>query len=388
MAGYASLSYSLERSTSNFSVTPLLDPGVQRPVVVSQGLVSKEKFVALLEALTITHNVLGVIALVVGILNVVILSQSRNATFVYYFIGLSVADAVVAVFAVVYLAAVSLLVVTSFALQIIQNFVASFLSVTMQRAGVWLNALACLERFLAVVFPLKAGLLKLTSRKALLVTIIGVFVMSVVIHLYAIFQYDVRMVGNNTYGQVPSSFMRSNPEFFIVAPQVVRSASLYAPLLAIVLLNIAMIIALKVHAMRFNMRTTRGHNGPVQEVRGQNSSRERKPELQVTKMVIWLSFAVVFLQSPAAINSSIGTVHPDYGGLKKEANLYQILNYAFFQLTLLNQPVIFLISFFHSHRFAEAFYQLWYRCLKKPSSSPSADKSDKNLTSHDDITLN
>lgn len=345
---------------------------------VNRGTVSEEQFDVLTSILSYVYVILVVPAFVTSIVNAAILSRSRHGgAFACCYTGLSVADAAVALCAIVYLTTVCFCPASSIARLVVQYYFSTFLSTAAQRAGVWFNALACLERFVAIVFPLRTASSSMpSSRKTLVSLAVAVFVTSFLAHAYIGLQFNVQLVANGTYGLVPTQLMRSSANLLQVASFASRVIMLYAPLVIIFLLNIVMAMALRVHAAQFNLRATRGRR----EVKDRDRRQEQKPELQVTRMVLGLSFAVVCLQSPAAINASVGAVHSEYGAVKKESNLYFILNYALFQLTVLNQPVIFLISFLHSRRFADAFWRLWCKCLRRPSAIHDRKSTEGELT--------
>ncbi|PVD34268.1 hypothetical protein C0Q70_05537 [Pomacea canaliculata] len=176
----------------------------------------------------------------------------------------------------------------------------------LQRAVVWLNALACLERFLVISFPLQSALLRQASGKKLVFVIVAIFLTSLLAHVYLILQRDIQSTGGDTYTFVSSSLLLSNPTTFYVSAFVSRTLFLYFPLALILLLDLAMVFIFRLQAAQNNLRMSRGQDGRNPEEQSDGKKRENRPENH----------------SPATINSSIGSVHPEYGMLKKEHFLY------------------------------------------------------------------
>ncbi|PVD34270.1 hypothetical protein C0Q70_05539 [Pomacea canaliculata] len=82
-------------------------------------------------------------------------SQHQARNFVYYVIGLCVSDFLHAFFRIAYVILTQYCPESSLPARVMLYYVRNYVGISVQRAGVWLNALACCDRLLAVALPFK-----------------------------------------------------------------------------------------------------------------------------------------------------------------------------------------------------------------------------------------
>ncbi|PVD34267.1 hypothetical protein C0Q70_05536 [Pomacea canaliculata] len=187
-----------------------------------QGSVSKETYDLSLYIQSYVHTVLSVCTLVCSIVNVATFSRHRSPTSVSYFLGVCIADALTALIAIVFLIITTCTFPFSLPSVTFQYYFSSMGTTILQRAAVWLNALACLERFLVISFPLQSALLRPASGKKLVFVIVAIFLTSLLLHAYLMVQREIQPTGGDTYTFVSTSLLLSNPTAFY-SPATINS---------------------------------------------------------------------------------------------------------------------------------------------------------------------
>lgn len=333
---------------------------VSQQVSIDHGTVSAATFNLFNNILIRGFLVLGVLAIVFSMTNACVYSQQRHLAFAAYLLGVNIGDALYSGMELVQSASVIMLPSGSLASTVIGFYLYSFLSISFSRAAISLNALASLERFTVVAFPLKVT--KTCNEKVSPGTVVAfVFVGSLIGHSYLLLEFEIRAAGiqtdnatDNMWYLTPTALRSQNLYSFEIVKNVVRTIFTYVPLLGSFLLNLCLVVAIHRHVIqRRAIRTARGGVKYAGKI-----SAQKKSETQTTKLILVFTFTFLLLFLPFAVNSTLASLLPSYGVFKSEHYLYWLVSRSTLTLTYVTEIVQFCVCFLYSRQFRVAFYKM------------------------------
>nr|KAG5696877.1 hypothetical protein BaRGS_035287 [Batillaria attramentaria] len=253
-----------------------------------------------------------------------------------------------------------------------------------RRAAVWLNALASVERFLTIAFPL--GTASYVFKRAPAAVISTVFVTCCLAHIFILFEFTVTQDESGGWRQVITPYRAANEAMFESIKNAVRIVFFYIPLFGSLLINLLLLAALKKHvASKKGMTTSRGGagggagggSGGARGADGKDAttatdSKQNKnvsPEAKAAKLILVLTLTFFFMALPSTLNATVATFTPHYGVPKRELFLYAILLNVFSLVMYLTQPALLIVSLVLSHRFRAALVAIVCRCRQLHSGS-------------------
>lgn len=327
-----------------------------------------------LKALAIGLCVPGILT---SILNV--LANSRcggHDAFVSYFTAVSVADNLYLTSACTGLIINLFFPFSSRVFEVYSLYVCTFASTVFRSSTIVLNDIACTERFIKLIFPLRLFKLVLSSYPRWI--IIGVFLLSFLMHLSLVVEFEVRQVRVNVWAMVPSRLQEENVDLFLVLRNAGRMTFFYLPMMYLLIINVALVAALHRHAgNQRNIRATKGltrkdnqankKHEPDQELRRQASDRrniQTEAVMRTSRLVLVLTFTFFLLALPRVANSTVASFAADYGYETKNRYLTDILSYMAECLAYLTQPFLFTVNIIYSQQFKKSLVQkLHLDCL-------------------------
>ncbi|XP_076435744.1 uncharacterized protein LOC143275480 [Babylonia areolata] len=228
------------------------------------GLISDETRDAIFAVYTWMMPTNSLLTIIFCVVNAAVYWQQRAATFAVYLIGVDLGDGLCAVVKLCSNVAYFTLPPTSLPRPLIDWYLAEFLATSFRRAGTSLNTLASLDRFLAIAFPLKNYHQhnNNSSGKAFqrpVVIAVCVFVASLAAHSFLAFEYHVVLGEDGHWRLTPTEWKLKNAEVVVTMETVSGIVFAYAPLTAVVVLNVLLVIMLRVHTASIKgVRAARG----------------------------------------------------------------------------------------------------------------------------------
>ncbi|XP_070173805.1 uncharacterized protein [Littorina saxatilis] len=164
--------------------------------------------------------------------------------------------------------------------------------------------------------------------------------------------------------------------FLQVGKNTVRALTFFLPLGVSLVLNLALVIALRTHfANRRAIRTSNGKNGQGNPEGQTSKPSNTKAETQTTKLILAFSFTFVLLALPRAVNHTLTTYVDGYGIFQQEHYLYQTVTKLTQLLTHATEVTLFFVCLVYSRRFRQALQRMacvgMCRKLLRKSSGPS-----------------
>lgn len=228
----------------------------------TNGLISPEIYVQIQYPLKTITIALQIIALILSIINIIVYSRNnmRNTTTLYL---------------IAYNAAIFVLLtvgfVTSVTVEIEHSslpsrfylifgyFIDSFFNTFLHRFMFCLTLLVCMERFVAVAFPLKARHFRVVQSPVTFVLV--TFLIFLVVHVYHFLKYEVYLAqvfpnGSEMYSFRNTKMYLEHQVMFLNWALVLRCLLVYAVLLLQVIVNILVVFSLKLHSRQRMKMTT------------------------------------------------------------------------------------------------------------------------------------
>lgn len=376
--------------TGNFSVLSLYDQGV----ISLQQLNEFSKY----KSFGILFCVVGILT---SVLNVLSYSRCSHEAYFSYFTGVSVGDSL-------YLFSVC----SSFMLSLVfplysqvcetySFYVSTFANIVCRRSAIVINGIASSERFIKIIFPFKTKTNILSSYPRYV--IVGVFILSFLVHLSLIMEFEVKEVKANVWAVVVSRSQVENPSLFVFLRHMSRVTFFYVPLTYLLAINAALVAALRTHAAKqLDIRATRGAKdteNPLdsrgkevkrneadqkelrpQDLRGRNIRSEAV--MKTSRLVLIHTLTFFFLALPSAVNTTAISVVPDYGLFTVNRYLAYMLTYLTEWVVYLTQPFLFSVSLIFSRQFRKALFHRLPSCCSSFVSTPFS----KDVYSKSDIT--
>lgn len=289
---------------------------------------------------------IAVVALPSCALNLIANSLHRRDAYTYYLVGMSVADGLDLVIMVLTTLMELLVPKSSFA----YNFTVVYISVgaatVVRRAAIVLNSLASVERFLTLIFPFKRSINILNRYPRLI--IISVYGNVFLFHVSILLELSVTKIKEEVWTFTPSALRLENEQLFLVLQNVARGAAFYGPLIISLIINTALIVALKLHVYnQRDIRTSAGTGALQKETTNggeQKGHVQRDRVTQTCRLVLALSFSFFVLALPRTLSSNVGSFLAGYSYFSRSRNLIYVVN-AFASLPqYLTEPCLLLIS--------------------------------------------
>lgn len=311
-----------------------------------------------------------IVGLVTSTLNVVVNCRCARDAYVLYFTGVSVGDAVFIIcicspFIVNLLYPPSSEVYEKYSL-----YIYTFANTVFRRGAIVLNGIASSERFIKLIFPFHVSR-NILSRYPRCV-VIAVFILSFLVHLSLIVELEVREVKDNIWMMVTSKVQAEFPLLFVVLRNVGRVAFVYVPTTYLLMINVALVAALQMHAAKQgNIRTTRGVKvkdeskirGGKQDQVAQESqvsdgrNIQTEAVMRTSRLVLILTFTFFLLALPSTVNATASSFVPDYGLFTRNRYLTYLLVYLTDLVGILTQPVLFTVSLVISRQFRKSLLE-------------------------------
>ena len=322
-----------------------------------QGIVSGELFSRIMDYYQYVSTVCCFVGIIFSVINIVIyLYQSRNRrsstssgrrpAHVLFLIAVCFGDGMFTLAKAASTLYNVLFPGNSEALMYLHLYSNVYLSVSFRRAAIIVNALASLERFGVIAFPMSRASSLLQRRPHLVIAVVAV--LSWVAHVYIFIEYKVIMTATGRYTLKRTEFATRHLDEIHGAKTTVRSIFFYFPLIASLLINFALMVALRRHAAsKQSIRTTKG--GTARDESSSNTSAEH----QVAKFILIFTLTFVLLALPVTLNYTIGRFHPVYGILRKEHYLLDTVSKMADIPQFLTQLAIFLVSLRYNQRFRD-----------------------------------
>lgn len=318
----------------------------------------------------------GVFALFTGILNIAGNTRSGQEPCVSYFIGVSVGDSLclLSVFCRCLLPLFS--PPSSFVYETYYRYVTTFANTVVRRGTIVLNGVASSERFMKLIFPFKSWKNPLSHYPRCV--IVGVYVLSFVAHLSLAVEYVVEEVDVSVWVIVSSSLRLQHPDLFNFLRNGCRVVFVYLPLTYSLVINVALIVALRMHAgKQRNIRATRGVR--VKEVSLGCSSRNVKKSdanhqtsngrsiqteavVKTSRLVLIFTFAFFLFALPTTLSSTVMTFVMDYGPRTRNHYLYIVLTYLAEWVVYISQPFLFTANLMFNQQFSKSLGQKLNYC--------------------------
>ncbi|PVD22496.1 hypothetical protein C0Q70_18310 [Pomacea canaliculata] len=155
-------------------------------------------------------------------------------------------------------------------------------------------------------------------------------------------ELEVREVKDNIWMMVTSKVQAEFPLLFVVLRNVGRVAFVYVPTTYLLIINVALVAALQMHAAKQgNIRTTRGVKindeskirGGKQDHVAQESQAsdgrniQTKAVMRTSRLVLILTFTFFLLALPSTVNATASSFVPDYGLFTRNRYLTYLLVY-------------------------------------------------------------
>lgn len=311
-----------------------------------------------------------IVGLVTSTLNVVVNCRCARDAYVLYFTGVSVGDAVFIIcicspFIVNLLYPPSSEVYEKYSL-----YIYTFANTVFRRGAIVLNGIASSERFIKLIFPFHVSR-NILSRYPRCV-VIAVFILSFLVHLSLIVELEVREVKDNIWMMVTSKVQAEFPLLFVVLRNVGRVAFVYVPTTYLLVINVALVAALQMHAAKQgNIRTTRGVKvkddskirGGKQDHVAQESQAsdgrniQTEAVMRTSRLVLILTFTFFLLALPSTVNATASSFVPDYGLFTRNRYLTYLLVYLTDLVGILTQPVLFTVNLVISRQFRKSLLE-------------------------------
>lgn len=360
-----------EATLFNFSAGQSSDHSTSTTLsLYDEGVISLQQLNAFYQ-FTPLGIVLGLLGVLTSILNTLANSCCRHDVYFAYFMGVSVGDGI-------YLTSVSIGFIinlffpsSSCVYETYFLYVSTFVSTVFRRGAVVLNGFASSERFIKLIFPFKLSVHVLSRYPRCL--ILAVFVLSILANLSLALEFEVREVMVEVWMIVPSRLRVENSDLFLVLRNVSRMAFFYVPVIYLLVINVALVAALRMHASeQMDIRATRGARGKNNreitcEKSGNQMQQERsRPQvtdqkniqtqavMRTSRLVLILTLTFVLFALPTVVNSTVTSFVSDYGYFTRNHYLTCLLSYLAEWIVYLTQPFLFFVSIILSRKFRKS----------------------------------
>ena len=260
-------------------------------------------------------------------------------------------------------------------------------SVVTARITSWLTAMLSIERFIAVYCPIKAK--AICGKRLTCIGISVIYIATAVAFIPQSLKYTARYIFDNktntTNVILKRSILGRDKNFCIVYGTLLNVIFRFVPIVLLIVLNMAIIIAIRKTWSLRRIITTQGSHAKVSE---QN---------RITIMLLTVSGIFLVCILPGALSSIASQIKTDYSRLGHQRNLYFCISNVTYFLETVNSSVNFIIYKAFSRKFCRTYRQIFccdspgkirndskreiIRFSKRPVGSSSSNTSSQELRS-------
>ncbi|XP_076460209.1 uncharacterized protein LOC143293170 [Babylonia areolata] len=225
----------------------------------------------------------------------------------------------------------------------------SYSGMAARRCAHMFSGLLCLQRCIAIAFPLKAR--RYRTVKGL--PLVSAVLLSVTLHLYRPLRLTPVKISDDKqerWTQGFSTLFLRYRSVFESVEQVTVFLTMYVPMLVCLISNCLMLFALRRQKKMNNVDSRRT-----------NASSRSQAERQITRVILGSTFLMLMLNTPVNINEVVATHLPHYGILRREHFLYKVLRSCF---SIINHSCDILVGMSYlvlSDSFRQRFLALFTR---------------------------
>ena len=243
--------------------------------------------------------------------------------------------------------------------------VGAYSSIVMARITSGLTTLLCVERFIAVYFPMQAHMT--CTKRNTVIAILLIFVTTFLVFLPFAFKWTpVTKVTARNITITRSNFTEfyfDNNTFYTIYGSLLNIIYRFVPLLIIPILNIMMIRAVH-RTWKLRRKMSGSGNNVSRRFSGKTVSYgSTDEENHITIMLLTVSFVFFICILPGAINSIVTHVWKDYSRKGRARHLYKTLFSITYLLETINSSVNFIIYMACSKTF-RSLYKNIFCCSK------------------------
>lgn len=235
-------------------------------------------------------------------------------------------------------------------------------SVVTARITSCLTTLLCMERFVAVFFPMQAR--TVCSKRNTCIAIAGIYILTFIafipfsIKYEAVTRYDNHTVAYTTMNT--TSFYENNLNFYKVYGTILNIIFRFAPLVIIPILNVIMIRVVHITWKKRRHLSADIKNSNYFRNSNRNGKHSSSSEQQhITIMLLTVSFIFLICILPGALNSLATHVWCTYNRLGKLRNLYMVISTVTFLLETINSSVNFIIYMALNRKFRLLYKEIF-----------------------------
>ncbi|KAH3891794.1 hypothetical protein DPMN_015902 [Dreissena polymorpha] len=234
-------------------------------------------------------------------------------------------------------------------------------SVVTARITSSLTTLLCVQRFIAVFYPMRAK--QLCTKRKTIISIVIIFILTALVFIPFCFKYETTQVmdnSNNTKQIMNKSalYMR-NIKFFSVYGTVLNILFRFSPLAIIFILNIIMIIVVRRTCQQRRSMSFNDSESSLRLTSRNGKHCSHTDQHHITIMLITVSTVFFCCILPGAINSIATHINRSYTPLGKYKNLYTCISTSTFFLETINSAVNFIIYMFMSRKFRLLYKEIF-----------------------------
>ena len=244
-------------------------------------------------------------------------------------------------------------------------FIGAYTSIVMARITSGLTTLLCVERFIAVYFPMQAHMT--CTKRNTVIAILLIFVTTFLVFLPFALKWtpatQVTPMNTTITRSNLTDFYFNNIPFFTIYGTLLNVIYRFVPLLIIPILNVLMIRAVhRTWKLRRKMSATT--NNMSRRFSGRTASyANTDEENHITIMLLTVSFVFFILILPGALNSIATHVWKDYSRKGRQRQLYKTLFSITYLFETINSSVNFIIYMACSKTF-RSLYKKKFCCTK------------------------
>ncbi|KAK6190514.1 hypothetical protein SNE40_002369 [Patella caerulea] len=216
-------------------------------------------------------------------------------------------------------------------------YIGAYGSIVTGRITTWLTTLLSFERFIAVRFPMRVRFL--CRKQNTCIAIAVVYIVTLVAFVPFPLKYRIQYQPNSSLVILNRTALGYNLKFCAIYGTLLNILFRFLPILLLILLNIAIILAIK---KTWNMRRLISKNSNHCTTYEQN---------RITMMLLTVSMVFLVCILPGALNSLATKVKPGYSIFGKQRNLYLSISCVTYFLETVNSAVNFIIYMAFSKKF-------------------------------------
>lgn len=342
--------------------------------IFDQGLLSLQQFNMFLD-----YRPLALMLCTVGILasclNIAVNSSLRKDAYVLYLRGINIADHVWFLSDWIGLVLYLIFPFSSRTFQIYNQYLTVYGGTVVQRSAVILNCLASSERFLKLTFPffISTNVLNRFPR----VVIACVFLLCLLLNAPLLAEFEIRELKKDFWMLSTTKLAVDNPGLFLALRNVSRVVLIYLPLIYLLVINLALVAALRLHARKQqDIRATRGtaksDNQKVSQLHGSSEKSAQAQAVMATSRLVFVLTLIFFLMTlPSTLNATVDSFVDDYGVYSRNFYLSLVVTYLAAWISYFIEPCFLIVSMVLSRQFRTAVLRLLHVRRRRETSMKS-----------------